>query len=392
MASNTPNLGLYMKDPIADGNDTFNIQTMLNDNWIKIDEQAAKRDILEAFIRELGGSFVASPGGTSGLEFSASGLTANWTSGVAYVNGVRFEVEAGSIPLNATQGQYIYLDSDGVVKNTTSQAVSDAKCPLWYFATDASQVITSTDKRKIISPDTFARKEEVVMKEPGKGLSTNDYSDAEKGKVASHETRLQTIEEEMGEGTPFQTTVLPGLNIITVPRSTPLNVLNLKGRTLVNLLGRLGRTATSATITVDSIKRYLIINEGGTSVTVNGASQMTPYKVTGVTSLALSWASGEKVAVYDITGDTTIDSLTNAQINAKYPYVDDVKGVRNPYIIRYGKNLLPPFTEWTLGQFNTINGAYDLTILNYSDTRGYAARIVLPVLEEETYIFSCYRT
>ncbi|MED0739028.1 hypothetical protein P4S89_18980, partial [Aneurinibacillus thermoaerophilus] len=160
---------------------------------------------------------------------------------------------------------------------------------------------------------------------------------------------IENIEEmsaQIGEGTPFQTTVLPGLNIITVPRSTPLNVLNIKGRTLVNLLGRLGRTATSATITVDSIKRYLIINEGGTSVTVNGASQMTPYKVTGVTSLALSWASGEKVAVYDITGDTTIDSLTNAQINAKYPYVDDIKGVRNPYIIRYGKNLLPPFTEW----------------------------------------------
>jgi hypothetical protein len=37
LASNTPNLGLHKKDPITDGNQTFNIQTMLNDNWDKID-------------------------------------------------------------------------------------------------------------------------------------------------------------------------------------------------------------------------------------------------------------------------------------------------------------------------------------------------------------------
>ncbi|MED4922891.1 phage tail protein [Anoxybacillus geothermalis] len=38
MASNTPRLGLYKKDPVADRNDTFNIQTMLNDNWDRIDQ------------------------------------------------------------------------------------------------------------------------------------------------------------------------------------------------------------------------------------------------------------------------------------------------------------------------------------------------------------------
>lgn len=37
MASYTPNLNLLMKDPVADGADTFNIETMLNENWEKID-------------------------------------------------------------------------------------------------------------------------------------------------------------------------------------------------------------------------------------------------------------------------------------------------------------------------------------------------------------------
>ncbi|MGF9906035.1 hypothetical protein [Brevibacillus porteri] len=99
----------------------------------------------------------------SGLQFSASGLTAQWTAGVAYVNGVRFEVNAGSIKLSATQGQYIYLDSDGVVKNTTSQETADAKCKLWYFATDASSIITSIDGRNIVSKDMFVKQTEVAL-------------------------------------------------------------------------------------------------------------------------------------------------------------------------------------------------------------------------------------
>ncbi len=37
MAGNTPNLDLYKKDPLTDGNDYFDIDTMLNENWDKID-------------------------------------------------------------------------------------------------------------------------------------------------------------------------------------------------------------------------------------------------------------------------------------------------------------------------------------------------------------------
>lgn len=42
MASYTPNLNLLMKDPVADGADTFNIETMLNENWEKIDRQVLR--------------------------------------------------------------------------------------------------------------------------------------------------------------------------------------------------------------------------------------------------------------------------------------------------------------------------------------------------------------
>lgn len=51
MPSNTPNLGLYKKDPIADGNDTFNIETMLNENWDKID--TASKENADSLIAHL---------------------------------------------------------------------------------------------------------------------------------------------------------------------------------------------------------------------------------------------------------------------------------------------------------------------------------------------------
>ena len=37
MGNYTGNLNLYKADPVTDGNDTFNIDTMLNENWDKID-------------------------------------------------------------------------------------------------------------------------------------------------------------------------------------------------------------------------------------------------------------------------------------------------------------------------------------------------------------------
>lgn len=54
MADNTLNLNLYKKDPVVDGNDTFNIKTMLNDNWDKIDADAkAKGDAIFSLSQSL---------------------------------------------------------------------------------------------------------------------------------------------------------------------------------------------------------------------------------------------------------------------------------------------------------------------------------------------------
>lgn len=397
--------------------------------------------LIEQLAKEWGGSFVAAPNGTTGFQFTASGLTASWTAGVGYVAGRRFDVAAGSLTLNPTQGQYIYLDTDGVVKRTTSQATANAGLLLWYFATDASQVITSTDRRRTITPDTFAKKEEVVLKEPGKGLSTNNYSNEEKAKVQEHGERLQdhdqrltVIEDEMGEAAPIPATLKPGIQTITADRTTPFNVSSIKGRTLINLLGRDGNcedatkfNAHQATVSTDASnyvlgakslkvtiasstlgtgflpnraklqngKRYLVAgyikngnatsanlgisNVGGTST--NDVSNNTEFVFSYKKIIATAdsdthfdcvvkgavgqYAYFDALRLYEITAAeyAALDSMTPEQIAAKYPYVDDVKPVRNPYAIRYGKNLLPPFTEWSIYDSSiTVKSPYSIEI------------------------------
>lgn len=48
MASYTEHLNLLKKNPATDGADTFNIETMLNENWEKVDEAVAKKAELGA--------------------------------------------------------------------------------------------------------------------------------------------------------------------------------------------------------------------------------------------------------------------------------------------------------------------------------------------------------
>lgn len=84
MASYTPNLNLLMKDPVTDGADTFNIETMLNENWEKIDRQVL-RAIAAAAAYDAGKTYQQGDFCTQGgLLYRANQVIAQpeaWTAG-----------------------------------------------------------------------------------------------------------------------------------------------------------------------------------------------------------------------------------------------------------------------------------------------------------------------
>lgn len=77
--------------------------------------------------------------------------------------------------------------------------------------------------------------------------------------------------------------------------------------------------------------------------------------------------NADGMRVFEITAaeKSYINSLTTVQAQAyiaiNYPHVDDMKHVNAVYIENKGKNLLPPFSEWTLHPDAVINEAYKLT-------------------------------
>ncbi|KAG2964925.1 hypothetical protein PC120_g27313 [Phytophthora cactorum] len=70
----------------------------------------------------------------------------------------------------------------------------------------------------------------------------------------------------------------------------------------------------------------------------------------------------DAVRLYELSAVeyAALASMTSEQIAAKYPYVEGIQPVRNPYGLRYGVNLLPPFYEWTkTGHLSNSVGQYE---------------------------------
>lgn len=101
----------------------------------------------------------------------------------------------------------------------------------------------------------------------------------------------------------------------------------------------------------------------------------------------------DAVRLYEITGPelASLYKMTTEQIAVKYPYVDSIQPARNPYVIRYGENLLPPFYEWEhTGHTFIETSPYTATGELVSDSIGTDAYAVtyLSVLANQDYTIS----
>lgn len=263
----------------------------------------AAHTLTEQLAAEVNGNFVA-----SGMVFTFADLTASWTAGIAYVSGRRFDIAAGSLTLTAKQGQYIYMNVSGVIQKTTTESIARAALLLWYFATDASKAITSTDMRRIITSDSYAFKSETVAKENGKGLSTNNYTDADKARVQSHEDKLTDLVPRLNTPTTTQLILEPGTQTVQVARDMPFNLSGISGRVLLNLLGRAGTfdtmsgwSLTGGSGVID--QAYPLYGANALRFTLSGASGRISRSVTTV--------SGKR---YLAAVDVRIGTATNAYL------------------------------------------------------------------------------
>lgn len=283
---------------------------------------------------------------------------------------------------------------------------------------------------------------------------------------------MREIHAQQLKAAPTSVTLSPGLQNIIANRRSRLRIKDIKGRTLVNLLGRDGNFETDVNgdgvadgwsfssqgsvasldtvnfkygskgqkitstasdtntsrrieknnVNVEAGKYYIAlvdVNTDGTSAaqlslnnnTSTGVSAQSATSATNklhyvkinptgsgtiffrcynvVPVGTVGWLTFDGARLYEISAAdyTAIDSMTAAQVAAKWPYVDDAKHTNAVYIQNAGKNLLPPFTDsaWTLHANAVVTGTYSLT-LNATATfqNSYVA---IPVIEGQTYFF-----
>ncbi|TVX91911.1 hypothetical protein [Paenibacillus agilis] len=205
----------------------------------------------------------------------------------------------------------------------------------------------------------------------------------------------------------------PGTQVIESNIDTPITVDNVTGRTLVNLLGRIGscdslygwnqhkdagnptfgvekgtiKLTTDVTGTLARIAyfipaktalklggKYLAaatvkcsvtgqagIYCGGSPVQHNKTTDWETifslvsvntstdsYLVVGSATQANITTYVDNVRLYEVTETeyAALSQMSPEQLERRYPYVDGMTNVMNPYAIVTGENLLPPFTEW----------------------------------------------
>ncbi|MCP1182637.1 pyocin knob domain-containing protein [Paenibacillus sp. 1781tsa1] len=227
--------------------------------------------------------------------------------------------------------------------------------------------------------------------------------------------QVGSIQERLDTEKRRSVTLEPGLQIINAERASAFKLEGLKGRTLVNLLGRDGgcedlskigvhqstltldsankvqgsnglkiaiNTGTSGigffTVSLKAGKSYvaiaevknfdgasMFINLPGVGAVGNPVKDNSKFNVTwtrytaptdiklnidvGVSGTAVGqYGYADAVRLYEVstTDYAALASMSPEQVGTKFPYVNSIQPVRNPYVIRYGENLLPPFYEW----------------------------------------------
>ncbi|MBB6674502.1 hypothetical protein [Cohnella nanjingensis] len=296
MAIFTTILNLLKKNPVTDGADTFNIQTMMNDNWDKIDaalgmvgvradvRAATTSNIMLSGLLTVDGVVLAggervlvknqTTGSENGVYTASSGAwtrAADADSSGKIASGISVYVAEGSV--NAGTG-WVMSNTGVVTLGTTALTFVQKTGP--GAATDA--VIgkrTIDDSVAVGSTDTDTPTN--LLSKMGAQLRAVT---GEKDWYTPPATSLATLEDEVLASTPPTTiTLKPGVNVYNASRTSRVDSIRMSGRTLVNLLGRDGNCeelskwgvyqvsqaldSTNKTLGINSIR--LTINTGFTS-------------------------------------------------------------------------------------------------------------------------------
>lgn len=430
MSSNTPNLNLLKVNPVTDGNDTFNIDTMLNDNWDKIDTTVGNKvDKVSGKQLSTNDYTAADKTKLAGIATGANNYTHPTGDGNQHVPATGTSNNGKVLKAGTTAGSISWGNVNG------SEVVEDAT---HRFATDTEKV-------------TWNAKETTT------------------GSQAKADAAVLPINNRLNTESLTSINLVAGQQILNATKNARLQGLKVQGRTLIDLLGgagsgesltgwtQNGATATTLSSTqkrsgstafkfspsagasyitkdftspLDASKYYvmagwvfiesyvdgslnLALRDVGTmttrynmsiNVSLLGQWQFVYFKIptnntllgTGYRLTAGSTGSGTNVTYMDeirLYAVSAADyaaigtTITGEAIDRLLPYVPSgINGVDGLWVRRYGKNLLAGEVSILTGSTVKVVGPYSFD-LTTTVTNGNAY-IIADVLTNTNYTFS----
>ncbi|MEK4452801.1 hypothetical protein [Paenibacillus sp. FSL L8-0506] len=201
MSSNTPNLNLLKVNPVTDGNDTFNIDTMLNDNWDKIDTTVGNKvDKVSGKQLSTNDYTAADKTKLAGIATGANNYTHPTGDGNQHVPATGTSNSGKVLKAGATAGSSSWGNVNG------SEVVEDAT---HRFATDTEKT-------------TWNAKETTT------------------GSQTKADAAVLPINNRLNTESLTSINLVAGQQILNATKNARLQGLKVQGRTLIDLLGGAG--------------------------------------------------------------------------------------------------------------------------------------------------------
>jgi hypothetical protein len=303
----TTNLGLDLIDRSAPASTYLNLQTNLDDNWVKIDQQLGVQilDKHAAPIPIAAGAQVVQGG-------NAPAIAGVEVDGRTWVNLLgdygNFETATNGL---ATGWQTSYPHGTNACIN---ELVS-------------SPVMFGSKAQRVFRPSSSASGGGAYLRYPIQ-LAPGNYLFA----IWLRRTVGNSVALEIGNSSSFANTITGNYAHKTVSPGTSFALVHVKFNNPTN--------------------QVVYIKIG------NGAGAGTDQEVI---------ADGALLAELSAAEYTALDTMTPDQIAAKYPYVGTgIHGITNPTIEVVQDNMLPPFNEWTLSGTGVISEPYKMSMASSS--------------------------
>lgn len=354
MASNTENLNLLMKNPSTDGADTFNVQTMLNENWQKIDNNAGTvAQTLANILKPTTPPIIGLPPSTTpdGM-FQALGNTGElhvWRKTVK---------NAADVPAGYTMGaaQEVELIKG---KNNSGSAIAYRTITVSYSAS-----VTVSDDGKTIT-----------LVSPSTATIRSDYpaeADAIKGKFFKI-TQYQSTYVDVPSGVNFVPSSATFANVY--PNSNGWTSLTCSAMQTVTGYAKIPAGTTTTYPVSTNPNAYQEGDDakeaGYTLGEVVSGSFVLSAKNNG--SMGINWKYSDDITVSD-AGMVELVNPYSATINA-YGYASNAQSFRGKFVVTAfeGTDFIPNTVCFIPAEANIAQSGDKLVVDRYQPVTGYAA-------------------